>query len=74
MPNYSGVNVDHPAIVSTIKNMVKDGKPIQEIMKITGMPSEVVQKHQRQSDDDSRMKVKKKGGRPPGSKNRAKTD
>jgi len=43
---------DHPSIVDSIKQMTKDGKKIEDIMRVTGMPAEVVLKHQRQTDDD----------------------
>ncbi len=46
-PRYAGVHVDHPSIVSTIKNMVKQKRPKEEIMRITGMPSEVIDRHSR---------------------------
>ena len=45
---HQGVDVDHPSIVSTIKNMVKDGKKTEEIIKVTGAPSEVINKYQYQ--------------------------
>ena len=44
-PTYSGVSVDHPSIVSAIKNMAKDGRKLKEIMKVVGMPAEVVRRH-----------------------------
>ena len=44
-PSYSGVSVDHPSIVSAIKNMAKDGRKMKEIMKVVGMPAEVVRRH-----------------------------
>jgi len=49
---------DHPSIVSSIKRMTEEGKKIEDIMRVTGMPSEVVLKHQRQTDDD-KPKAKK---------------
>ena len=33
-PTYAGVSVDHPTIVATIKNLVKQGKNREEIMRI----------------------------------------
>ena len=42
---YTGVSVDHPSIVSAIKNMAKDGRKLKEIMKVVGMPAEVVRRH-----------------------------
>lgn len=44
---YNGVDVDHPSIVSTIKKMAEDGKPKSEIVRVVGMPHEVVEKHSR---------------------------
>ena len=44
-PTYQGVRVNHPTIVATIQNMVKQGKKLEEIMRITGMPGEVVRKY-----------------------------
>ena len=44
---YNGVDVDHPTIVSTIKKMVEEGKPKSEIVRVVGMPHEVVEKHSR---------------------------
>lgn len=46
-PTYQGVSVNHPSIVSTIKNMVKQGAKREDIVKVTGMPKEVVEKYQR---------------------------
>lgn len=44
-PRYSGVSVDHPAIVDAIKTMAKEGKKLQEIMRVVGMPAEVIRRH-----------------------------
>jgi hypothetical protein len=44
-PTYGGVSVDHPSIVSTIKTMATQGKKVPEIMRVTGMPAEVVRRH-----------------------------
>jgi hypothetical protein len=46
-PIYNGVNVNHPSIVSTIKNMVKQGAKREDIVRVTGMPKEIVEKYQR---------------------------
>jgi len=46
-PIYNGVNVNHPSIVSTIKNMVKQGARREDIVKVTGMPREIIEKYQR---------------------------
>lgn len=42
---YAGVRVNHPRIVATIQQMVKQGKKIEDIMRVVGMPAEVVRKH-----------------------------
>lgn len=39
---YAGVRVNHPAIVSSIKNLVKQGKNTEYICRVVGMPAEVV--------------------------------
>lgn len=46
-PHYQGVDVNHPSIVSTIKNMVKQGEKIETIQKVVGMPREVIERHSR---------------------------
>jgi len=48
MPKYANVDVDHPSIVSTIKEGVKQGMSTEQIMRITGMPKEVVHKYEHQ--------------------------
>lgn len=47
-PRYAGVHVDHPSIVSAIKNMVKQGRRTEEIVRTIGMPREVVERYQRE--------------------------
>ena len=42
---YGGVSVEHPLIVNTIQNAAKQGMSKERIMKITGMPAEVVDRH-----------------------------
>lgn len=42
---YAGVRVNHPTIVAAIKNLVKQKRPIDYIMRITGMPAEVIRKY-----------------------------
>jgi len=42
---YAGVDVNHPSIVSAIKTMVKQGRNTGDIMRVTGMPQEVVHKY-----------------------------
>jgi transposase len=46
---YNGVDVDHPSIVSSVKNLTKQGKRIEEIVRIVGMPFEVVEKYMREA-------------------------
>ena len=46
-PTYNGVSVEHPSIVSSIKNMVKQGRRIEEIQKVVGMPREIIEKYRR---------------------------
>jgi len=42
MPDYNGVDVHHPSIVSAIKTLAAQGKPPEHIAKVVGMPMEVV--------------------------------
>lgn len=49
MPKYQNVDVDHPSIVSAIQNLSKQGKRKEEIMKVVGMPAEVIERVQRDS-------------------------
>ncbi len=56
-PRYAGVNVNHPAIVSTIKNMVEKGESVGQIMKITGMPQEVVLSHKHKAESAKEEKA-----------------
>ncbi len=44
-PTYGGVSVDHPSIKAAIQTMAKQGRKVEEIMRVTGMPGEVVRKH-----------------------------
>lgn len=41
-PSYHGVRVDHPDIVRAIKNLITQGRRTEDIMRIVGMPAEVV--------------------------------
>ncbi len=59
MPRYKDVDVDHPSIINTIKRMAADGKKTEEIMRVVGMPAEVIRKHTDQGE------VKRGPGRPP---------
>lgn len=51
MPKYNGVDVDHPRIVEATKNLIKQGKRREEVMKIIGMPHEVIQRIEREVKD-----------------------
>jgi hypothetical protein len=42
MSEYDGVDVQHPSIVTAIKNLAAQGKSTAQIMKVVGMPAEVV--------------------------------
>jgi len=44
---YNGVSVEHPSIIDAIHNLTKQGKPVEYIMRVVGMPQEVVQRHAR---------------------------
>lgn len=46
-PQYNGVSVEHPSIVSSIKVMVKQGRKTEDIQRVIGMPREVIEKYQR---------------------------
>lgn len=41
-PTYNGVRVDHPSIVASIKNLIKQGRNTEYICRVVGMPAEVV--------------------------------
>ncbi len=45
MAKHKDVDVNHPSIVSSIKRMASEGKKVEEIMRVVGMPAEVVRKH-----------------------------
>ena len=49
MPKYHDVDVDHPSIVSAIKNLTRQGESKEKIMKVVGMPAEVIERVQRDS-------------------------
>lgn len=49
MAEYGGVDVNHPLIKQTVENMTKRGETREQIMKITGMPHEVVDRIQREA-------------------------
>lgn len=43
---HQGVAVDNPTIVSYIKTMVKQGRRTEDIMRVVGMPAEVIHRYQ----------------------------
>ncbi len=57
-PRHKDVDVNHPSIVSSIKRMADQGKKVEEIMRVVGMPAEVVRKHTEAGESE---KPKKKG-------------
>ena len=42
---YNNVDMDHPSIVAAIHNMTKQGQKKEDIMRVVGVPGEVVDKH-----------------------------
>ena len=44
-PTYGGVPVTHPRIVEAIQTLAKIGKSKEEIMKVVGMPEEIVRRY-----------------------------
>lgn len=48
MAEYQGVDVQHPRIKEYVENLTKMGKKKEEIVKIVGVPHEVVESIQRQ--------------------------
>ena len=46
-PEHQGVSVEHPRIIEAIKNLSKQGRTREDIVKIVGMPGEVVAKYDR---------------------------
>ncbi len=45
---YQGVDVDHPRIQEYAKNMAKQGRTVEEIAKVVGIPHEVAEKYKRE--------------------------
>lgn len=43
---YQGVRVDNPTIAAYIKTMVKQGRRTEDIMRVVGMPAEVIHRYQ----------------------------
>ncbi len=52
MPKHKGVDVNHPAIVRSIKQMHSEGRSREDIIRIVGMPAEVVRKHTEAADKE----------------------
>ena len=48
---FNGVRVDHPTLLTYIRNAIKKGYNNQQICKIVGLPHEIVEKE--------RVKIKK---------------
>lgn len=46
---YQGVNVDHPRIVEATRNLLKQGVRKEEIVRIIGMPREVIDRIERET-------------------------
>lgn len=46
-PTFHGVRVDHPSIVSSIRNLIKQGYDNGHICRVIGQPQEVVDKQRR---------------------------
>ena len=49
---YNGLDTDHPRVVEYIKSAAKQGKTKAEVMKLVGMPYEVVDKYFQQVKKD----------------------
>lgn len=44
---YKGVDVTNPRIREYAKNMIKEGRPREEICRVIGMPHEVIEEIER---------------------------
>ncbi len=44
---FNGVRVDHPSIVTSIRNLIAKGYGQEQICKLIGMPGEVVDRERR---------------------------
>ncbi len=49
---YAGVRVDHPRIIEATKLLHRQGRNLEDICRIVGMPQEVVQKYIRQANKE----------------------
>lgn len=54
---FGGVDVNHPSIVSGIKNLAKQGHGKAYIMKVIGMPGPVVEKYMAQAKQEQESQV-----------------
>lgn len=55
---YGGVAVNHPSIVSGIKTLAKQGHGKAHIMKVIGMPGEVVDKYMHEAKREEEASAK----------------
>jgi hypothetical protein len=44
---YNNVDMDHPSIRAAIETMTRQGESKEKIMRVVGVPGEVVDKHQK---------------------------
>lgn len=47
MPEHNELDVEHPRIAEYTKNMIRQGRSVEEIVKVVGMPHEVVERYKR---------------------------
>ena len=47
MPKFLGVDTNDPDIVKTVRNMTDRGDTVENMVKIIGMPREVIEAHRR---------------------------
>jgi len=55
MTKHKGVDVNHPAIVRSIKQMHNEGRSREDIIRLVGMPAEVVRKHSEAADKEKEI-------------------
>ncbi len=51
---FMGVSTDDPDIVKAIRNMRENGAEKDQIMRVIGMPAEVIDKHVNRYDRDNK--------------------
>lgn len=51
-----GLRVDHPRLKEYALNMVRQGKKNEDIIKVTGLPQEVVDKYRHQFEKEKQAK------------------